>query len=463
MVGNTGNSIVSRSPQRPSDVVATVPDADRADVERAVEAGRAAWGGWAATPAAQRADALTAAAAALAAAAEEVTGLVVREVGKPAGEAAQEVERGVRILRYHAQAALDPDGETYPAPDGTLLMSRRRPHGVAGLITPWNFPVAIPLWKAAPALAYGNAVVLKPAPESSAIALRLGELLDDVLPKGVLQVVTGGREAGAALVELADVLSFTGSVPAGFSVARAAAERGVPAQAEMGGQNASIVLPDADLKAAAATIAGAAMAYAGQKCTATSRVIVAGDPGRFTEALAAAVSGLLVGDPADQRVVVGPVIRPETREAVVTGAEEAAGAGGRIVTGGEASAGDGWFVAPTVVDRVSPQARVAQEEIFGPICAVLEAADDRQAAAIANGVRYGLVTSVFTADLDRALRLVEALDTGLIRVNAPTSGVDFHAPFGGEKQSSIGPREQGKAARELYTSRRTITIAPSGR
>jgi alpha-ketoglutaric semialdehyde dehydrogenase len=457
------DAIASKSPQRPSDVVATVPDTDRAGVQRAVEAARAAAPGWAGTPATQRADALTAVAAALAAAAGELTRLVVREVGKPVAEAAQEVERGVRILRYHAQAALDPDGETYPAPDGTLLLSRRRPHGVAGLITPWNFPVAIPLWKTAPALAYGNTVVLKPAPESSAIALRIGELLDDALPDGVLQVVTGGGEAGGALVELADVVSFTGSVPAGFSVARAAAARGVPAQAEMGGQNAAIVLADADLKTTAATVASAAMGYAGQKCTATSRVIVAGDPGPFTEALAAAVRDLPIGDPADERVVVGPVIRPETREAVVAGARAAADAGGRVVTGGEARDGDGWFVAPTVVDRVDPRARVAQEEIFGPICAVLGAADDLQAAAVANGVRYGLVTSVFTADLDRALRLVDRLDTGLIRVNAPTSGVDFYAPFGGEKQSSIGPREQGKAARELYTSRRTITIAPHGR
>jgi acyl-CoA reductase-like NAD-dependent aldehyde dehydrogenase len=457
------DSIVSTSPQRPSDVVATVPDTDRAGVQLAVEAAQVAAAGWAATPAVQRADALSAVAAALAMAAGELTRLVVREVGKPVAEAAQEVQRGVRILRYHAQAALDPDGETYPAADGALLLSRRRPHGVAGLITPWNFPVAIPLWKLAPALAYGNAVVLKPAPESSAIALRLGELLDDALPDGVLQVVTGDREAGKALVEFADVVSFTGSVPAGFSVAKTAAERGIPAQAEMGGQNASIVLADADLKAVAATIANAAMGYAGQKCTATSRVIVASDPGPFTEALAAAVGDLPIGDPADERVVVGPVIRPETCDAVVVGAREAADAGGRIVTGGEVLDGDGWFVAPTVVDRVTPQARVAQEEIFGPICAVLGAADDRQAAAVANGVRYGLVTSVFTADLDRALRLVDRLDTGLIRVNAPTTGVDFHAPFGGEKQSSIGPREQGRAARELYTSRRTIMIAPSGR
>ncbi|HYT26308.1 MAG TPA: aldehyde dehydrogenase family protein, partial [Actinomycetota bacterium] len=289
-------TIESRSPQDPSDVVATVPDSGTDAVARAVRRAREAARGWAATPAVQRASMLNAAADRLAAAHDEVSGLVVREVGKPVGEARQEVTRGVGILRYHAQAALDPDGETYPlAPPAdrtSLLMSRRRPRGVAGLITPWNFPVAIPLWKAAPALAYGNAAVLKPAPESSALGVRLGELLGGVLPEGVLTVVTGGGEAGRALVELADVASFTGSVGAGFSVARAAAERGIAVQAEMGGQNASIVLPDADLETTASVVAGAAMGYAGQKCTATSRVIVVGDPDRvaaFTGALVAAV------------------------------------------------------------------------------------------------------------------------------------------------------------------------------
>jgi acyl-CoA reductase-like NAD-dependent aldehyde dehydrogenase len=457
-------SIESRSPQDPSDVVITVPDADREAVGRAVERARAAARDWATTPAVQRAAALTSAAQALADAHAEVTRLVVREVGKPVTESGQEVTRGVGILRYHAQAALDPDGETYPpgppADRTSLLLARRRPRGVAGLVTPWNFPVAIPLWKAAPALAYGNAAVLKPAPESSALGVRLAELLGEFLPEGVFQVVTGGAEAGRALVDLADVVSFTGSVGAGFSVAQAAAGRGIPVQAEMGGQNASIVLPDADPEATAATVAAAAMGYAGQKCTATSRVIVVGEPGGFTDALVAAVEGLGRGDPADEGVAVGPVIRPDARDKVLAAAQEARGLGGQVVTGGRAGDGAGWFVAPTVVDGLGPEARLAQEEVFGPICAVLRAGSADEAVAISNGVPYGLVTSVFTGDLGAALRLVDALDTGLVRVNQPTSGVDFHAPFGGEKQSSIGPREQGKQARELYTSSRTVTIAP---
>ena len=209
---------------------------------------------------------------------------MVREVGKPLTESIGEHGRAVRILRYQAQAALDPDGDTIPAAPPsdlrTLLLARRRPRGVAGLITPWNFPFAIPLWKAAPALAYGNAVVLKPASDAIACALFLEELLGKALPEGVFNVVTGPGAAGQAVIELADVVSFTGSTAVGLQVAAAATARGIASQAEMGGLNASIVLPDADLEAAAKVIAGAAMGYAGQKCTATGRVIVVGDAGR---------------------------------------------------------------------------------------------------------------------------------------------------------------------------------------
>jgi acyl-CoA reductase-like NAD-dependent aldehyde dehydrogenase len=386
---------------------------------------------------------------------------MVREVGKPVTEAGAEVGRAVGILRYYAQQALDPDGETYPgASPASLLLSRRRPRGVAGLITPWNFPVAIPLWKAAPALAFGNAVLLKPSPDATALALRLAELLAPALPDGLFQVVPGGAETGGAILDRVDCMSFTGSVPVGRQVAVAATVRGIPSQAEMGGLNASIVLADAEPGRAATVIAGAAMGYAGQKCTATSRAIVVGDPGPFTEALVAAVEGLAVGDPADDRTVVGPVITDQARRRVIEAAEQAVAAGGRLLTGGKALDGDGWFVAPTLVDGLEPDARLAQEEVFGPIAVVLAVANEEEAVRVANGVRYGLVGSVFTRDLDRALRLTERLDTGLIRVNAPTSGVDFLAPFGGEKDSSYGPREQGKAARDLYTSTRTITINP---
>jgi alpha-ketoglutaric semialdehyde dehydrogenase len=454
-------ALQSRSPQRPDDLVVEVEEAGPGEVAEAAERARAAGAAWAATSALERSAALAAGADALAAAAGELTDLAVREVGKPVTEAAAETARGVGILRYYAQQALDPDGETYPGPEpAALLLTRRRPRGVAGLITPWNFPVAIPLWKAAPALAFGNAVLLKPSPEATAVALRLAELLAPVLPGDLFRVLPGGAGTGKAMLEEVDCLSFTGSVAVGRQVAVAATGRGIPSQAEMGGLNASLVLPDADPERAAAVVAAAAMGYAGQKCTATSRAVVVGDPGPFTEALVEAVRGLAVGDPADKATVVGPVITEPARRRVVEAAAEAAGAGGRLLTGGTAGEGAGWFVAPTLVDGLDPGARLAQEEVFGPIAVVLAAADDDEAVRLANGVRYGLVGSVFTGDLDRALRLAARLDTGMIRVNAPTSGVDYLAPFGGEKDSSFGPREQGKAARDFYTSSRTITVLP---
>jgi len=457
-------TIESRSPQDQSEVVVSAPISDRAAVAAAFERARVAQREWASNALA-RADALHNAAAAIDAAKDEVVGLMVREVGKPLTEAVGEHARAVRILRYHAQAALDPDGDAIPpvppSDPSTLLLARRRPRGVAGLITPWNFPFAIPLWKAAPALAYGNAVVLKPSSDAIACALFIEEVLNKHLPAGVFSVVAGPGVAGRAVVELADVVSFTGSTGIGLGVAAAATARGIPSQAEMGGLNASIVLPDADVEAAAKTIAWSAMAFAGQKCTATGRVIVVGDPAPVTEALAAAVEALPFGDPAEAATMVGPIINPAARDEVVAAAKAVPTDGGRVVTGGTVLEGPGLFVAPTVVAGQTPAAKLAQEEVFGPIMTVLSAKTAEQAVEISNGVEFGLVTSVFTRDLDAALRTANTLETGMIRVNMPTSGVDFHAPFGGEKHSSFGPREQGKAARELYTSSHTLTIGPA--
>ncbi|MCW6004821.1 aldehyde dehydrogenase family protein, partial [Micromonospora sp. CPCC 205371] len=423
---------------------------------------RAAGADWARRPATERAAALSACAEALAGAADEVAALVVREVGKPVAEARGEVARGVAILRYFAQAALLPEGDVFPASDGvSLLHTRRRPHGVAGLVTPWNFPVAIPLWKAAPALAFGNGVVLKPAEQSPAVALRLAELFGDALP---LTVVTGGGAAGAALVGAGGAVPFPRSPPPGRRVRGAAPAPGDPPPCEMGGQNPSVVLPDADLDAAARTIAGAAMGYAGQKCTATSRVIVVGGTGAaddFAERLTAAVEALPVGDPADLGTVAGPVIDEGARDAVVEAARHAAGRGAKVLTGGAALDRDGFFVAPTVVTAVPDGDALLSEEIFGPICAVVPAASPEAAIEAANGVRQGLVAALFTRDLTAALTLAPRFETGMVKVNAPTAGVDFHAPFGGDKDSSYGPREQGPAARDFYTKTVTVTLTPA--
>jgi len=397
--GASTGLVESRSPQQPSDVVASEPAVEPAAVRAVYDAAFAARREREAAGPLGRAHTLGEAASALEAASEELVALGVREVGKPIGEMAGEVTRGVAILRYDAAGCLDPDGETLPTAGNALLLARRRPHGVTGCITPWNFPVAIPLWKLAPALAYGNAVLLEPAPAATASALRLGELLGPLLPTGLLAVLPGEAATGQAVLSTVDALSFTGSAAVGASLAAEAVRRGIPVQAEMGGQNPSVVLEDADHEAAAAVIGGAA---------------------------------------------------------------EVVEAGGQVLAGGRRLPGAGFFVSPTIVAGIESSQRSAQEEIFGPFVSILAARDAEDAIAIANGVRYGLAAAVSTRDLDRALALVPRLQAGLVRVNAPTSGVDLYAPFGGVEDSSIGPREQGKAARDFFTWTQTVTISPAG-
>ncbi len=454
-------TFTSVNPHDPADVVGEWEVAGSAGAQAAVARAAKAAQVWRDTPGAARARALGDAAAALEQRAGEVTDLVVREVGKPLSEARGEVARGVAILRYYAQAALAPDGETLPAADpDQLLMARHQPVGVTALITPWNFPVAIPLWKAAPSLAYGNATLLKPASAGAATALLLGEIIGAFLADDVLQVVLGGAPTAGTLIDHPGVaaVSFTGSSAVGRQISARAAARGCRVQAEMGGQNPSVVLADADLDRAAATIAYAAMGYAGQKCTATSRVIVAGEVyQRFRDALAGAIEALRVVDPADAATLVGPVIDAGSRDSALAAVQQS---GGRVLTGGHALDEPGYYLAPTLVELDGPAGPLATEEVFAPVAALIRADSADEAISIANGVRYGLVASVFTSDLGQALRQSRRLEAGMVRVNAPTSGVDFNAPFGGSKDSSYGPREQGQAARAFYTESQTILIVP---
>ena len=457
--------IVSTNPARPDDVVGRVRPSGGIDLDHAVRRAAEAAPEWAGATAAARGEALRWAADRLEVEAGELASLICREVGKPIAEARGEVARSAAILRFHAAAALDPEGASFPPSDGrSLLFTRQVPRGVVGLITPWNFPLAIPLWKLAPALAYGNVCVMKPSEHSPVCADRIAGLFDGLLPEGVLQVLHGEGELGSALVgnQLVRALSFTGSERTGRTVAERLAGRGAAAQCEMGGQNASIVLADADPSAAAAIIAGAAMGYAGQKCTATSRVICeeAAYPA-VREALEAAVARMVVEDPEDEACQVGPLITEDARAKALAAVARAVDGGGRLVAGGESEGEHGWSMQPTLVELDDPGAELAQEEVFGPVCALLRAADADDAVRIANGVRFGLSTAIFTRDLDRTLDLTRRLDTGLVRVNQPTAGVDFHTPFGGEKASGYGPREQGRAAREFYTQTRTVLVSPS--
>ncbi|MCC9307510.1 aldehyde dehydrogenase family protein [Kitasatospora sp. RB6PN24] len=447
-----GASVLSYNPADPTDLVVEVQAAGADGVAAAVERARAAQPGWLAAGAAARSAALDRAADAVAGHAGELAELVLREVGKPLSEARGEVARTVSILRYYAQAPYAATGAVHETAAGAgLLFTRRRPHGVAGLVTPWNFPLAIPVWKLAPALAVGNTVVLKPAPEATACALRLAELLD--LPADVLTVVPGAAVEGGALVEAADVVSFTGSTAVGGSVVRVSAERGVPVQAEMGGVNAAIVLPGADIEQAAAHLAYAIAGYAGQKCTATSRVIAVGDAYQpLREAIAKAL-------PAVEK---GPVISAAARDRLAGAIGSAVAGGAAVVTGGQAADGAGWFIEPTLLEAVPQGHPLLGEEFFGPLAVLLPAADLDEAVALANSTRHSLSASVHTADLDVALAAADRLAAGMVRINAPSSGVDFHLPFGGSGAASYGAKEQGQAALEFYTASRTVSLLPAG-
>jgi aldehyde dehydrogenase (NAD+) len=455
------------NPSDVADLVAHVPEGTPADVRRAVTAAHEALDGWRRLPGPARAEHLYRWAGAIAERQEALAQAVTREVGKPIGEARGEVARCVMILRYAAGEAVRELGEVIPAQAaGALQFTLREPLGVVALITPWNFPLAIPLWKAGPALAFGNTVVLKPAEAASWVATLLAETAEMAgLPRGTFNVVLGaGAVGGEPLLRAPEVraVSFTGSGAVGSRVAAIAAERNLRYQTEMGGKNVVIVLPDADLAQAAALTAAGAMRYAGQKCTATSRVIVARDvDGPFLDALRRQIDALPLGPVTDPASAVGPVISADARDAIQRAVDEA---GVETVYGGTVPASSdfarGFFVAPRVVRGADPDSTLAQRELFGPVLASFVADDLEEAVALANRTPYGLSASVFTRDIRSALQYVGGIEAGLVRVNGDTTGVDPHAPFGGTKGSSSGSREQGPAAREFYTETKTVQLNP---
>ncbi len=461
-----GETRERRSPSDSADLVARVPIGSAEDVAAAVTAAQVAFSRWRTTSGPARAEALYRWGERIAERSEELAQAIAREVGKPIGEARGEVTRATVICRYYAGEAVRDIGEVIPAQAADALqLTLRDPLGPVALITPWNFPLAIPLWKAAPAMAFGNTVVLKPSELSSWVTHLLAETAHAAgLPAGVFNVVHGDGTTGEALLGSAAIrgISFTGSQAVGRRVSAMALERGCRAQTEMGGKNVVIVAKDADLDRAAALTAAGAMRYAGQKCTATSRVVVdRAVEAEFLAKLESAVAALPLGPVDDPAAAIGPLITPASRQRIATAL---ATSPAPLIFGGQLPDDPRWqrgnWFAPRALRLDGPQHPLALQELFGPVLGVLVADDLDHAIALANATPFGLSASLFTRDIATAMRYLRQIEVGLVRVNGDTTGVDPHAPFGGMKGSSSGSREQGSAAREFYTEIRTVQIHP---
>ncbi len=455
----------TRNPAHSDEVLATFPSATAADAERAVAVAAEAFPAWAATPAPARGAVLFRAAELLTERLDEVARTLTREEGKTLAEATGEVTRARDILRYFGGEGWRVGGAVLPAnTPGALLYSRREPLGVVAAITPWNFPIAIPAWKLAPALAYGNTVVFKPASSTPLTALRLVECLRDAgLPAGVLNFVTGsGAAVGDALSSSPFVsgLSFTGSHVTGAGIYKKATAHFARVQLEMGGKNPTVVLDDADLGLAVRLAVMGGFGLTGQSCTATSRVIVEEAlADRFAAALAEAAAALTVGDGLADGVQMGPAVSEDQLATDLDYIEIGHKEGAELLAGGGRVGEGGHFVRPTVFDHVEAGSRLAQEEIFGPIIGIVRARDLEDALAKANAVGFGLAASVVTNDLRRALTFVDRVEAGVVKVNEPTTGLALQAPFGGFKQSSANTfKEQGSAAVEFYTRTKTVYV-----
>ena len=461
-----GSVLESVNPAKPSIIVAAGNSATVSELDDAVGSGDQAFRGWSATPIHQRGAILQAAAAVVERNAAAWGFELATEEGKTKAEGVGEVLRAAQILRYYGAEGDRPSGEIFASPRaGEQILVTRRPIGVVGVITPFNFPIAIPAWKIAPALVFGNTVVWKPAGTVPLLAVRLASALTDAgLPPGVLNLVIGEPALGDRLVNHPDIdaLTFTGSTAVGRLIAAAGAARGVPVQAEMGGKNAAVVLDDTDFDLAVEQVMLGAFRSAGQKCTATSRLIVTdGIADRLLTALTERADAMAVGDPTDDHIQMGPVITDSARSSIQAGIDAAKTQGVAVLAGGGAyrdgPLAEGYFIAPTIVELAGP-GDIWTDELFGPVLTVRRAMDTDEALSLANDSEFGLSAAVFTQDVTRVVKAVNQLDVGVLHINSESAGADPHVPFGGAKKSSLGPREQGGAAREFFTHTTTVYL-----
>lgn len=458
-------SAPNTNPSDLSDVIGEFARADAAQAEEAVAAATSAQPGWAARPPGERFDVLDRAGSEVLARAQELGELLSREEGKTRAEGVAEVTRAGQILKFHAGQALRNPGEHVASvrPDVEVLVTRE-PVGVVGIITPWNFPMAIPAWKIAPALAYGNAVVFKPADLVPASAWHLVDIMHrSGVPAGVLNLVMGrGSEIGDVLTgdPRVDAVSFTGSAATAGRVMAGAQAHRARVQLEMGGKNPLVVLGDADLDAAVAGALDGSFGSTGQRCTASSRLIVTDEiHDRFVERLVAAMARHTVGHALDPATRMGPVV-DESQLAQDLRYLEIAAQEGATLTGGDLvdRPTRGHYLAPALLTGTSSADTINREEVFGPVASVLRVGDLDEAITVANDTEFGLTSGIYTSSLSAAARFRRESTAGMVMVNLPTAGVDFHVPFGGRRGSSYGPREQGRDARDFYTTSKTSYV-----
>ena len=456
------------NPSNVSDIVGEFARGTPDDVSRAIASARQAFTKWSMTTPQERFDILDRAGTEILARKEELGRQLSREQGKPLADGIGEAGRAGAIFKYFAGEAVRIRGDKLDSVrPGVEVEVTREPLGVVAVITPWNFPLAIPAWKIAPALAFGNCVVLKPAELAPASPWTIVDILRRAgLPSGVLNLVMGqGSRLGAALVGSPDIdaVSFTGSQDVGAGVALAAIKNGTRVQLEMGGKNPLVVLDDADLATAVSVAVNGAYFQTGQRCTASSRFVVTqGIHDRFVEATVERMKKLVIDDALKPGTEIGPVIDEKqlgkNLEYVQIGQKE----GARLAYGGERLKRDteGYFMAPAIFTETAPSMRINREEIFGPVASVVKVKDYEEALAVANETPFGLSSGIVTTSLKHASHFKRHTQSGLVMVNLPTAGLDYHVPFGGRKKSSYGPREQGAYAKEFYTIVKTAYVAP---
>lgn len=459
------------NPADPKEIIAEFPGATAIDMQNAIEAAEKAFPIWKNTPPPERGRVLSRAANIVRNRLEEIARMMTREEGKTIKEARGEVAKGIALLEYYSGDGFRIGGKTLPAesPD-VFAYTLRRPLGVVGLITPFNFPWANPVWKSAPALVAGNAIVFKPSEITPGTASLLVEILTEAgLPPGVFNMVVGfGSEVGEALVNAPQVkaISFTGSNAVGSAINVKAAALGKRVTCEMGGKNAVVVMADADLEKAAIAIVGGAFGSTGQRCTATSRVIVMPQvKEEFLELLIKEVKKLKVGNGLDESVDMGPAVTEKQLEKDFGYIEIAKKDGARLIFGGKKPEHlkEGYFIEPTIFDGVSPNMRIFKEEVFGPVLSIATANNLEEAIKFANAVEFGLTTSFFAKDVNAVMHYIEEIETGMVHINEPTIGGEAQLPFGGTKSTAIGDREMSDEGLNFFSETKTVFVNYSGK